>query len=209
MMYYINLNWIYQIKGLVKIEKIYLIDKKPELCAIWSQAFDLYPEVVIIEGDYFQQEADAIVSPANSFGIMDGGLDLAIRNEIGFKVEDDLQSEIIKHYHGELPIGSAIIVPTNHSKWSYLISAPTMRIPENVEYTFNAYYAFRAILLAVNAYNRSDSNPIRTLVCCGLGPNNTSIFPEALFLSKIREFISSTTSLLLILQELAIYFILL
>ena len=69
-----------------KLEKLYLIDSKPELCDKWRQVFSSYPEVEVLTGDYFQQSADAIVSPANSFGIMDGGLDLAIRNELGFKL---------------------------------------------------------------------------------------------------------------------------
>lgn len=30
--------------------------------------------------------AEAMVSPANSFGIMDGGLDAAIRDQLGFGV---------------------------------------------------------------------------------------------------------------------------
>ena len=58
-----------------KLEKLYLIDSKPELCDKWRQVFTCYPEVEVLAGDYFQQSADAIVSPANSFGIMDGGLD--------------------------------------------------------------------------------------------------------------------------------------
>ena len=161
-----------------KLEKLYLIDSKSELCAKWRQAFSGYPEVEILKGDYFQQSADAIVSPANSFGIMDGGLDLAIRNELGFQVETDIQEVILNKYHGEMPIGSAEIINTNHNKWSYLIAAPTMRIPENVAYTLNAYTAFRAILIAINNFNESKPNrPIKSLVCSGLGTGIGSMEP--------------------------------
>ena len=153
-----------------KLEKLYLIDSKPELCDKWRQVFSSYPEVEVLTGDYFQQSADAIVSPANSFGIMDGGLDLAIRNELGFQVEKDIQEVILKKYHGEMPIGSAEIINTNHNKWSYLIAAPTMRIPENVAFTLNAYIAFRAILITINSFNESKpKRPIKSLVCSGLG----------------------------------------
>ena len=153
-----------------KLEKLYLIDSKPELCEKWRQVFSSYPEVEVLTGDYFQQSTDAIVSPANSFGIMDGGLDLAIRNELGFQVETDIQEVILKKYHGEMPIGSAEIINTNHNKWSYLIAAPTMRIPENVAFTLNAYIAFRAILIAINSFNESKpKRPIKSLVCSGLG----------------------------------------
>ena len=153
-----------------KLEKLYLIDSKPELCDKWRQVFSSYPEVEVFSGDYFQQSADAIVSPANSFGIMDGGLDLAIRNELGFQVETDIQEVILNKYHGEMPIGSAEIINTNHNKWSYMIAAPTMRIPENIAFTLNAYMAFRAILLAINSFNEfKPKRPIKSLVCSGLG----------------------------------------
>ena len=153
-----------------KLEKLYLIDSKPELCDKWRQVFSRYPEVEVLTGDYFQQSADAIVSPANSFGIMDGGLDLAIRNELGFQVETDIQEVILKKYHGEMPIGIAEIINTSHNKWSYLIAAPTMRIPENVAFTLNAYIAFRAILIAIKSFNESmPYGPIKSLVCSGLG----------------------------------------
>jgi len=160
------------------LEKLYLIDSKPELCEKWRQVFSSYPEVEVLSGDYFQQSADAIVSPANSFGIMDGGLDLAIRNELGFQIESDIQEVILNKYHGEMPIGSAEIINTNHDRWSYMISAPTMRIPENINYTLNTYIAFRAILIAINNFNELvPKKPIKSLVCSGLGTEIGSMEP--------------------------------
>ena len=161
-----------------KLEKLYLIDSKPELCEKWKQVFSSYPEVEVLTGDYFQQSADAIVSPANSFGIMDGGLDLAIRNELGFQIEIDIQEVILNKYHGEMPIGNAEIINTNHNKWSFLIVAPTMRIPENIGFTLNAYIAFRTILIAINSFNKSNpKRPIKSLVCSGLGTGIGSMEP--------------------------------
>ena len=144
----------------------------------WRQVFSSYPEVEVVRGDYFQENADAIVSPANSFGIMDGGLDLAIRNELGFQIEIDIQEVILHKYHGEMPVGSAEIINTNHDKWSYIIAAPTMRMPENIAYTLNAYIAFRAILIAINSFNESlPKKPIKSLVCSGLGTGIGSMEP--------------------------------
>ena len=161
-----------------KLEKLYLIDSKPELCEKWRQVFSSYPEVEVLTGDYFQQSADAIVSPANSFGIMDGGLDLAIRNKLGFQIETDIQEVILNKYHGEMPIGTAEIINTNHNKWSYLIAAPTMRIPENIAFTLNAYIAFKAILIAINSFNESQpKKAIKSLVCSGLGTGIGSMEP--------------------------------
>ena len=161
-----------------KLEKLFLVDSKSELCDKWIQFFSNYPDVEVLLGNYFQQSADAIVSPANSFGIMDGGLDLAIRNELGFKVETDIQEVILSKYHGEMPIGNAEIINTNHDSWSYMVAAPTMRIPENVAYTLNAYIAFRAILIAINSFNEHNlSKPIKSLVCSGLGTGIGSMEP--------------------------------
>ena len=160
------------------LEKLYLIDSKSELCDNWRQVFSSYPEVEVLTGDYFQQSADAIVSPANSFGIMDGGLDLAIRNELGFQVEAGIQEVILSKYHGEMPIGSAEIINTNHNKWIYMIAAPTMRIPENIAFTLNSYIAFRAILIAINSFNESKpKKPIKSLICSGLGTGIGSMEP--------------------------------
>ena len=58
-------------------EKILLIDRSSALVDAWSEAFEAFPFVSCHEADFFTFDADAMVSPANSFGIMDGGLDLA------------------------------------------------------------------------------------------------------------------------------------
>lgn len=150
--------------------KIFLIDRSPTLVSCWREQFSDCPAFQVIAGDYFQQTADAIVSPANSFGIMDGGLDLALRNQLGYSVQVRLQEVIVDKHHGELPIGCAEIVPTNDERWRYMIAAPTMRIPEPIPHTINAYLAFRAVLVAVENFNRmSDKRDIDSLVCSGLG----------------------------------------
>lgn len=150
--------------------RLILIDRKDSLVEEWRRMFADCPEVEVLAGDYFQRPADAIVSPANSFGIMDGGLDLAIRDTLGFSVQTRIQEVILAKYHGELPVGSAEVVPTDEPRWKYMVAAPTMRIPEPVPFTLNAYLAFRAILVAVENFNRAaGGRPIDSLVCCGLG----------------------------------------
>jgi O-acetyl-ADP-ribose deacetylase (regulator of RNase III) len=158
--------------------KIYLIDRSSLLVDQWKDQFADCPVVEAIAGDYFQRPADAIVSPANSFGIMDGGLDLAIRDELGFAVEHRIQDVIIAKYHGELPIGCAEIIETDHARWKYMIAAPTMRIPEPIPYTINAYLAFRAILVAIENFNKERSKrAIDSVVCSGLGTGIGGVTP--------------------------------
>ena len=154
----------------MKLEKLYLIDSNKGLCQKWREAFNNYPEVEVLNGDYFQKEADAIVSPANSFGIMDGGLDLEIRNKLGCQIEVDIQKVILDKYHGEMPVGSAEIIKTNSSRYKHMVCVPTMRIPESVAYTLNTYHSFRAVLIAINSFNESNvGQPIKSLICSGLG----------------------------------------
>ncbi|WP_444941042.1 hypothetical protein ACJJI3_22930 [Microbulbifer sp. ZKSA004] len=133
----------------------------------WSEVFEDVEIVDVIEGDFFSESADAIVSPANSFGIVDGGLDLPIRDRLGFQVEDRVQARFKYDFHGELPIGSAVVVPTSHENWPYLMSAPTMRMPEDVSNTLNAYYVFRAILNSVQLFNRSNFPEGINSILCG------------------------------------------
>ncbi|MFQ5629082.1 MAG: Appr-1-p processing protein, partial [bacterium] len=78
----------------MKIEKIYLIDIHEALASAWRQVFENIDIFVPVQGDFFSVEADAMVSPANSFGIMDGGLDLAIRRKLGFHVQKVIKSVV-------------------------------------------------------------------------------------------------------------------
>src|SRR5689334_8943337 len=80
--------------------RIILIDRSQLLVDQWKEQFSDCPAVEAIAGDYFQRPADAIVSPANSFGIMDGGLDLAIHDQLGFSVQTRIQEVIVEKHHG-------------------------------------------------------------------------------------------------------------
>jgi O-acetyl-ADP-ribose deacetylase (regulator of RNase III) len=150
-------------------EKVILVDLESTLVRAWREAFQDEEAFEVIQSDYFERDADAMVSPANSFGIMDGGLDLAIRDALGFEVQKRVQAVIIEKHHGELPVGCAEVVETDHARWPMLVCAPTMRIPESVSQTLNAYAAFRAILLAVKRWNERGNRKISSLLCCGLG----------------------------------------
>jgi len=150
--------------------KILLVDRNPRLVAAWEEAFARVESVEVRRGDFFSSGADVMTSPANSFGIMDGGLDLAIRNELGMRVQRAVQDVILRDFHGELPVGSAIVVPTGNPMWPHLVCAPTMRVPGNISRTANAYLAFRAALLAIHGFNRLNlASRIESMVCPGLG----------------------------------------
>ncbi|KAL3881632.1 hypothetical protein ACJMK2_028045 [Sinanodonta woodiana] len=167
-----------------------LCDINGQMVEAWREIFkDYIPDrIQIYKGDIFKQgpAADAIVSPANSFGFMDGGIDMAYSMHFGWQLQERLQKVIREEYNGELLVGDAIIIPTvedwtkeNSIDWSkfnegqpikYLISAPTMRVPLDVSDTVNAFLAFRAVILSVKKHNNTPGNkPISTVLCPGLG----------------------------------------
>lgn len=107
-------------------------------------------DVEIHRGSIFDVECDAVVSPANSFGFMDGGIDSWYCWRFGDHVQDKLRMAILKYWHGELPIGVAEIVETNDKDIPYLIAAPTMRVPMILDETsINAYQAMRAVIMTI------------------------------------------------------------
>lgn len=51
-----------------------LIDINPKMVKAWQAFFKAETNVTVQKGDLTQVKCDAIVSPANSFGFMDGEL---------------------------------------------------------------------------------------------------------------------------------------
>jgi O-acetyl-ADP-ribose deacetylase (regulator of RNase III) len=152
--------------------QVLLVDRSPPMVRAWQTVFADRDDVEVVEGDYFAREAGAMVSPANSFGIMDGGLDAAIRDTLGFTVQQRAQRVIVERHHGELPVGAAELVETGDARWPVLVIAPTMRVPESVANTLNAYLAFRAVLVACKRAS------IASVVCCGLGTGIGAMEPR-------------------------------
>jgi O-acetyl-ADP-ribose deacetylase (regulator of RNase III) len=145
-----------------------LRDRNAPVVDAWRRHFGDRANVEIGFGDIFEATADAIVSPANSFGYMDGGIDAAYLDRFGAGLQSRLQKHLREHHHGELAVGEAVVVETHALDIPWLVSAPTMRVPSPVPKTLNAYLAFRAALRAVLAHNRTAESPIRSILCPGL-----------------------------------------
>ena len=148
---------------------VHLRDISTEVVEAWRTAFADVGEVQVSRGSILDQQADAIVSPANSFGFMDGGIDLHYARFFGWQVEAELRELLAAHHYGELPVGQAVILPTRHPELRYLVSAPTMRVPSRIDGTANVYLAFRAALIAVQVHNTSEAAPITSLLTPGMG----------------------------------------
>ncbi|BAV04334.1 O-acetyl-ADP-ribose deacetylase (regulator of RNase III), contains Macro domain [Filimonas lacunae] len=140
------------------------------LITAWKAVFAEEENVVIMEGDITQVKCDAIVSPANSFGFMDGGLDYALSERFGWELEKRLQTMIKELPEGELLVGQALVLETGDKHIPYLISAPTMRIPTNfnIDTSVNAYLAMKAILIKASKHEHINNVAIPGL-CTGVG----------------------------------------
>lgn len=158
--------------------KIKLVAYNIELFYAWKKYFSDLPDVEVIDGDILKLSASAIVSPANSFGYMDGGLDLKYSQFFGWELENRVRAKLENEYFGEIPVGKAIVVETLHHEIPYLISAPTMRVPSNVSDTVNAYLAFKGILEAVINFNKNSDEKISSILCPGLATGEGKMVPE-------------------------------
>ena len=151
------------------LERVVLVDTNPGVVEAWQPFFRGLDLVEIHHGDILEHDVDAFVSPANSFGFMDGGIDkVYMRYFAG--IQDKVQDTIRSSYYGELPVGQAAIIPTGRTtSGRYLIVAPTMRVPRPVFGTVNPMLAFRAVLDAVREHNdHAVSTPIKSFACPGL-----------------------------------------
>lgn len=142
-----------------------LIDRNQELCDQWNLQFKNCDDVVVHCGDFFSLKTDCIVSPANAFAYMDGGLDMAISKKLGWQVQKKLQKQIQEKYFGELLVGQAELVETDFEEIPFCISAPTMRVPSILTNTVNVYLAAKAIFYLLK---KTDSK-IETVTISGLG----------------------------------------
>lgn len=155
--------------------KLYLVDDNADLVSEWERVFSEFPEVEIVCDNMLNVAECAIVSPANSFGYMDGGIDLAYSNYFGWDLEKKVKKAIDQLPEAILPVGSSIIVKTGHIRIPYIIVAPTMRMPEEVK-AANAYFAMSAILRTAS----KNLDKINKLFCPGLGTGVGKIpFDEA------------------------------
>jgi O-acetyl-ADP-ribose deacetylase (regulator of RNase III) len=153
--------------------KISICDQNKEIATVFARIFAAENNVEILCGNLLNLIGDAVVSPANSFGDMGGGVDKAIDDFFAGEAQRKVQQHIQTAFYGEIPVGVASILPMNSQQFPFLIIAPTMRIPGNVSKTIHAYLAMRAVLVAVLQHNQLATKPIRhvilTSMCTGVG----------------------------------------
>ena len=119
-----------------------------DLADAWTDLVSDIPNAEVHRGSIGDVQADAVVSPANSYGFMDGGIDAHYMELYGEQIQFEARKTILTRHSGELLVGHADIVPTGHHAHPWLIIAPTMRVPMALPVdTVNPFLAMRAVLL--------------------------------------------------------------
>ena len=121
----------------------------------------------LVEGDLTELPVDAIVNPANSYGVMGGGVAGAIRKKGGVEIE----KEAVKR--APIPIGKAVATRAGTLPCRFVIHAPTMNRPAeatNIEHVKKATQA---------ALECADEAGLKQLAFPGMGTGVGRVDPEA------------------------------
>ena len=89
---------------------IILTSVEDALADAWERFCGDLDFVTVHRGSIFDLSCDAVVSPANSFGFMDGGIDMLYTQHFGWGVQERLQEAIREDHHGELLVGAALLL---------------------------------------------------------------------------------------------------
>ncbi|TFK82625.1 macro domain-like protein [Polyporus arcularius HHB13444] len=170
----------------------------PSLCDAWKTAIAELPPAVAAKFSVKETRLDppalahefgmfeCVVSPANAFGIMDGGYDLALSR--AFSVDGDIwaltnavQDVLRTQHRGYLPPASCALVPlsraltaSNALACTVLAVVPTMRTPEDVSWHRDLVYdAMWNLLSALWRWNSGERPPgagtVERVLMTGLG----------------------------------------
>lgn len=150
--------------------KIYILDRNSDNCQYVQQYFGGQADVEVVTAEFedFMNDypVECVVSPANAYGLMDGGYDLAITRYFGDELQQRVQQYIVDHLYGEQPVGTSIIVDAGEDG-QWLIHTPTMRTPEEIEDPRVIYHCMRSTLIC--AYQNDVESIVIPLFGCGCG----------------------------------------
>ena len=122
--------------------------------------------IILKKGDITQEACDAIVNPANSFGIMGGGVALAIKKAGGEEIEKEARKK------APIPVGKAVATLAGKLKCKFVIHAPTMEKPGEKIPLKNVKLATKAALELAKKLE------IKSIAFPGMGTGVGSIKPE-------------------------------
>lgn len=151
---------------------VWLIHPDQEMCDAFRQRFVDLPNVTVLQSRFEELPPhDCFVTAANSFGIMNAGIDAVVIEVHGVELMKAIQFRIMDQYLGEQPIGTSFIQGTGNPDYPFVAHTPTMRVPGSIDGTDKIYVATWAAFLAAYQHNiaaESDSK-IRSIVFPAMG----------------------------------------
>ncbi|TAF03427.1 MAG: phosphotransferase [Nostocales cyanobacterium] len=134
--------------------KLILLDTKTFLCRTFADYFEGLPNVEIVNGSFEDLPFfDCVVTAASSLNSVQNKIDATILQFFGQDVEQLLQKRIQEEYLGDQPIGTSLIVETNHSLHPFIAHAPALRMQISVAGNDHVYQGLWSTLLAIRQHN--------------------------------------------------------
>ena len=165
--------------------EIILLDNKREMCDAWEKYFGECEGVKIV-CEFLEfaslDDVDCYVSPANSYGLMDGGYDKALTMLFEVELQRRVQDYIISNLYGEQQVGSSIIVdiPGEEKK---LIHTPTMRVPSRIKDPEVIYTSMRSTLICAL------KNNVKKIVIPAFGGATGRLAPDVVAEEMFKAYI--------------------
>ncbi len=97
-------------------------------------------EIEVVQGSLLEVQVDAVVNPANSLGLMGGGVAGVIKRFGGEQIEKEAVSK------APIPVGSAVLTSAGKLPFKGVIHAPTMEEPAMETTEEKVRKAVRAVL---------------------------------------------------------------
>jgi O-acetyl-ADP-ribose deacetylase (regulator of RNase III) len=152
------------------LDEFWLIHPEALLLRAFEERFAGLPRVHFFQGRFENlPTVDAFVTAGNAFGIMTAGIDAAVVAHLGEGIMHRVQEVILDRYFGEQPVGTAFVLETHDATLPYLVHAPTMRVPGNIEGTTHVYAATWAALLAIAEHNAHGTSRIDRVAFPAMG----------------------------------------
>ena len=156
--------------------KIYILDISNEKLQYFERYFkntDVEFVCSELETFLFDTDVQCVVSPANAFGLMDGGYDYAITDYFGGQLQERVQEYILKNYGGEQPLGTSFLVKANR-RGQCLIHTPTMQVPQRIKDPFIIYQCMRSTLLCAKQHK------VKSIVIPLFGGGTGDVHPKVI-----------------------------
>ncbi len=147
-----------------EMPNIFLLSCDEVMKKAWDHYFHEEDKVRVECNDFERfidsfDENTAIVSPANSYGFMDGGYDAAITAYFGSELEELVQQRIFADFLGEQPPGTGLLIDIPNCRNMKLIHIPTMKLPEPILDSRIIYHCMRTALI-ISITDRGISNVV-------------------------------------------------